>query len=324
MPNGIAVRPSRRPGVNVGPSRRIEETFTPERTYPAAIEQTARDYDELMGRYRFALEGGRPDTSGMIQRYEQLLNQAPQAYTPFTPERQAFAPTTGIQDIEELARTGGLSQEGISELRARGVSPIRAVYANAMRQLDRQRALQGGYSPNMPAAQARMARELSEQIGGATTNVNAEIARMVQQGRLQAAPTLAGIREREAGRESEIGRANIAAQTRAEEFNRAMLAQMRDEDFARQRFALQGITGLQQAETGMEAELLGGMRGLYGTTPALAETFGRQALQAEGMARQPIPIRRSARSTGGISRGRTGLPFTGSPTTGRGSYSLFG
>lgn len=287
-------------GLNVGPSMRTEETFTPERAYPAAIEQTARDYDELMGRYRSALD--RPDTSGLMGQYKQLLSQQPETYTSYIPEEQQFAPTTGIGDLEELSRTGGLGEAEQGSLRARAVSPIRAVYANAMRQMERQRAIQGGYSPNMPAAQVRMARELSEQIGGATTGAEAEIARMVQAGRLSAAPQLAGIREREAGRESEIGRANIAAKQRAEEFNRAMLAQIRGETFTRQQAALTGMERLRGTETGRESELLGGMRSLYGTTPALAATFGQQALQAEGMARQPIPTSRRRTPSGGAPR----------------------
>lgn len=272
------------PGLNVSP--RQEETFTPERAYPAAIQQQARDYDELMRRYRSALESGGPDTSGLTEQYKQLLGQQPTTYASYTPETQQFTPTTGIRDLQELARTGGLDEPGISALRARAISPIRSVYANAMRQMERQRVLQGGYSPNMPAAQARMSRELSEQLGGASTNVEAEIARMVQSGRLQAAPQLAGIREREAGREADISRANIAAQSRAEEFNRQMMAQMRGEGAQRQQFALQGMTGLEQLRTGREAELLGGMRSLYGTTPALTETFGRQAMQGEQLGMQ--------------------------------------
>jgi hypothetical protein len=242
-----------------------EQTYTPQRAYPAAIKQQAGDYDELMGRYRGALNTPAP------------------SYTPYATPEQTFNPTTGYGDLQELAETGGLGEAGISSLRERGISPIRSVYANAMRQMQRQQALQGGYSPNAPAAQARMARELSEQIGGTTTNVNAQIAQMVQQGRLQAAPALANLQQSEAARRDSINQINIANQQRAAEFNRQMMAQM------------------QQSQTGREAELLGGMRQMYGTTPGLVQTFGNQALQAEQMARTPIPVRgtlSSPRSSG--------------------------
>lgn len=118
---------------------------------------------------------------------------------------------------QQFANTGGYSPEDLANIRARSVSPIRSVYSSARRDIDRQRALQGGYSPNRTAALAKMAREQSYATSDASTNVEAAIAQMVQQGKL-------------AG--------------------------------------------------------LGGMAGLYGTTPGLANMFGNQALQSQGMQNQ--------------------------------------
>ena len=49
--------------------------------------------------------------------------------------------------FQQFAQTGGFSPEDLANIRARAVSPVRAVYANAQQNVNRQRALQGGYSP---------------------------------------------------------------------------------------------------------------------------------------------------------------------------------
>lgn len=108
-----------------------------------------------------------------------------------------------------FADTGGFSPADLANIRARALSPQRAIYANAMANLNRQRTLQGGYSPGYSTAVSRMAREQSQGMSDATTGAESNIAQMVQQGKL-------------AG--------------------------------------------------------MGGMSGLYGSTPGLATTFGNQAL----------------------------------------------
>jgi hypothetical protein len=84
----------------------------------------------------------------------------------------------------EFADTGGYSPDDIANMRSRALSPTRAVYANAQRNVNRQRALQGGYSPGSGVLQARMAREQSQGLSDANTNVEAQLAQMKQQGRL--------------------------------------------------------------------------------------------------------------------------------------------
>ncbi len=80
-----------------------------------------------------------------------------------------------IQGFQRFADTGGYSPQDMSNLRARGVSPIRAAYANAEREVGRQRSLQGGYAPNAIATQAKMAREQGQSMADATQNVEAGI-----------------------------------------------------------------------------------------------------------------------------------------------------
>src|SRR5262249_44917522 len=64
-----------------------------------------------------------------------------------------------IAGFRNFAQTGGFSPEDLSNIRARALSPVRATYANAEREVNRQRSLQGGYSPGFNVLQARMARE---------------------------------------------------------------------------------------------------------------------------------------------------------------------
>jgi hypothetical protein len=83
-----------------------------------------------------------------------------------------------------FADTGGFSPADLANIRARAVSPVRAVYANAMANLNRQRAIQGGYSPGFSTATGRMAREQGQATADAGTNAESSIAQMVQQGKL--------------------------------------------------------------------------------------------------------------------------------------------
>lgn len=114
----------------------------------------------------------------------------------------------------QFAQTGGFSPQDLGAIRARALSPTRAAYTNAQRNVNRQRALQGGYAPGFGTLQARMAREQGQGLSDAATNAEAAIAQMVQQGKL-------------AG--------------------------------------------------------LGGAANLYGTTPAMAATFGNQVLGSTGL-----------------------------------------
>jgi hypothetical protein len=88
-----------------------------------------------------------------------------------------------LEVLEDFAETGGYSPEDIQNIRARAVSPIRSVYSSAKREIDRQRSLQGGYSPNRTAALAKMAREQGYVTSDASTNVESAIAQMINEGK---------------------------------------------------------------------------------------------------------------------------------------------
>jgi hypothetical protein len=238
--------------------------------YNNAVKQQAGDYDRIMQGYRDlpsndAYRGYQNMLSGpAMQGFTSLLSNLQsggQANFQNTDDARA-----SISNLGELARTGGLSERDQANIRERGISPIRSVYANAQRDVNRQKALSGGYSPNHGAVTSKMAREMSEQLAGQSTKVNADLAEMVQRGRLSAASPYA----QAAGGERD-------AMNQFEMFNKRDLPQYQLE-------ALKGMSGIQsnalQGMQGIQSESLGGQKSLYGTTPALSSLFGDQAMSA--------------------------------------------
>lgn len=107
--------------------------------------------------------------------------------------------------FQDFAKTGGFSGGDLANIRARAVSPVRAVYANAQQNVNRQRSLQGGYSPGFGVLQARMARQQGQGISDAATNAEASIAEMVQQGKLAGLQGMAGTEARTSGSDTSGG-----------------------------------------------------------------------------------------------------------------------
>ncbi len=193
------------------------------KTYDAAVGQQAKDYDSIMGKYN--------------DYYNKLSTSATPGYT------QSSDSAASLAKLRELSDTGGYSAGDINALRERGISPIRSVYASANRDVDRQRVLQGGFSPNYNAVKSKMAREMSNQIADQMNDVNA------------------GIAERQAG-----NRLSAAV---------AYGSNAQSENELRNRYTFQGEQ--------LQGDALRGMTSLYGTTPALAQLFGSQALQGAGL-----------------------------------------
>lgn len=93
----------------------------------------------------------------------------------------------------QFADTGGFSPQDLQSIRARAVNPIKGIYQNLTGDMNRQRALSGGYAPGFGAGLARIGREGTQAVGNATTNTEANIAGMTQQGKLAGAGGLAQI-----------------------------------------------------------------------------------------------------------------------------------
>ena len=130
-----------------------------------------------------------------------------------------------------FAKTGGFSDADLQMMRTRAESPTTSIYSTANDELSRQRAIQGGYGGNYGAVSAKMARDMSNQIDQADINSEANIAQLVQQGKLSG---LQG--------QASSGQAAASARTQVEQVD----AQMRAAGLA-------GMTDLQKAK--MQADL---------------------------------------------------------------------
>ncbi len=204
-------------------------------SFTAGAQKQASDYDTIM------------------QNYTDVINGAKN--NPMTAQEPGFTQsqdvTNSLADLSNLATTGGYSEQNKADIRARDISPTRSIYANAQQNVDRSRALGGGYSPNANATQASMARDESSQISDINTNANAGIAQNVAANELAASGAYgsesSGINAQRTG----VDQANA---------NRNLEAQI---------FGKNQITGAIQ-----------GQANLYGTTPALTNTFGNQVANA--------------------------------------------
>src|SRR5215831_13209722 len=183
----------------------------------AANKTQGEDYDTIMGGYR-SLAGNFPSAADLARNT--LATYRP---TQMTAAQYAYSPSADVSSslsgLSGLAQTGGLSAADQQALRERGVSPIRAAYAAAQRNVDRNRALAGGYSPNYAAATAKMAREQSDITSSKMNDINAGIAEMVQKGKLAAAPAYASAAEAENAARTQAGEAQAAREQAAKEFN---------------------------------------------------------------------------------------------------------
>lgn len=218
--------------------------------YDTSVRQGSQDYDKIMEMYKNFLSGSQIYSPQKFQQstYTPLAaptpirgaeridpQQAqfkPMELTPFnpgpSPERMVVTGATyqqnpdviaGLSRLKNLVDTGGYTPEGIADIRERGISPIRSVYANAQRNVDRSRALSGGYSPNFNAVSAKMAREMADVVGNQTTNVNAGIAQNVAANKLSAAPAYSAAAQAQSELQNLIERENAAAKMRIGEFN---------------------------------------------------------------------------------------------------------
>lgn len=160
-----------------------------------------------------------PGTLAKPGQYNPSAYNAPDPYRPQDATyKQSDDLTDAISKLKNLTETGGYDAQGIADLRERGISPIRAVYAGAQRDIERQRAIQGG-SASYGALKSKMAREMSDKIAGQVTSVNAGIAQNVAGNKLQAAPAYAGVTEGQSNLRNQYGKSNTDEQNRAQVMN---------------------------------------------------------------------------------------------------------
>lgn len=153
----------------------------------------------------------KPVTTSAGDNYRPNQYGRPEDYSALTTQyKQSGDLTDAIGKLKNLSETGGYTPEGIADLRERGISPIRSIYASANRDVTRAKALQGGSSNAYNALKSKMARELSDKIGGAVTNVNAGIAQNVAQNKLQASPIYASVTGGQSDLQNSMGRENTS------------------------------------------------------------------------------------------------------------------
>ena len=216
--------------------------------YGRGSEANYGDYTDIMNNYRqIASGGGGGEGGGGGGGYAPSL----------IGYKDPFNSYAGFQDF---STTGGYSPADISNMRARGVSPIRAAYANANREVARQSSLQGGQSPNAIAARVKMAREQGQSMADTTTNVEAGLAEARNKGRLAGLTGMSDIEKQRLGADLDVAKFNAQAQMGS------------------------AASGAAASQQGVQDRLaaLRGMTTLYGTDPAMSTAFGGQALNAVG------------------------------------------
>lgn len=225
--------------------------------YQSAYNTDSNNYNEIMQRYRDSSANAATMGEDSKNTYKNMMNGAGDITMNPGDEK---AVGTALEGYGNFAKTGGFSGDDISNLRARAISPTRAIYGQAQDELNRQRAIQGGYSPNFGAASARMAREQSQQASDANINANAGIAQMVQQGKLYGLTGLSTTGLGDAATRTQMGMANNA--------NRLSGAA--------------GSSGIDEARMDALLKNNAGMTSAYSATPGMTSTLGNQLTNTSG------------------------------------------
>lgn len=137
--------------------------------------RTRNSIDENQSRGESLYGNSNSFLGAQAQQFQGDYNQARQS-----DEGMRDSAQSGFQDF---SNTGGFSPTSIAAIRSRAISPIRANYANAQRNIGLNRT-RGGTSAGSNTLMSRMAREQGQLSSDATTNAEAGIGQMVQQGRL--------------------------------------------------------------------------------------------------------------------------------------------
>lgn len=247
----------------------INNTILPKTQETQELSKTANtgavnDYNNLMGDYK-----SMPTVQGPSP-------YIPITSNPVTAQTANYSRTPefneGLGNYRNFAQTGGLSGEDQNNIRERGISPIRSVYENTQNNINRQRSLAGGYSPNYNAVSSKLAREGSQQIADRTQDVNGQIAQMVQQGKMFGTQGFGNMSQRDLELATQTALQN-AQQGNAvgmfNEGNRTNIEGMNREGVAR---------GNDQNINAFNANLnkTNSMANLYSATPGLANTFANQ------------------------------------------------
>jgi len=201
----------------VGTSRQANDALTNQMIVPTTqnmynTNQTATA--QQMGDYR-----------DLMDQFKNYQSTAPQ-WSPVSAERVNYNRTPEMEEAfggyRNFMNTGGFSPQDIADMRARGVSPIRSTYANMVNELQRQKNLQGGYSPNMAAAMTRMRGSTSQQMADQVQNINAYLAEQIQKGKMFGTSGMGDLSTRDTDFAQRAALANQSAGLQAAGINASM------------------------------------------------------------------------------------------------------
>lgn len=226
-------------------------------------------YDDLLNRIKTG-----PSNAEQFTPLAAITRQAPQSFQ----YQRSSDLDTDIGKLNDFADTGGFSEGDLGNIRARAVAPLRAAYATAERELSRRKSLQGGYSPNAGAVTAKLAREQGELGANASTNVEAEIAKLVQSGKLSALSQLSPLLANENNLINQIGQNNNNYENYVDDENTQDERSVRDTNSQLKMRANEINNNNRQNSYETELSTLNNKRQLVNTTPAMSSTFSQQVL----------------------------------------------
>lgn len=292
------------------------KSFGDPATFTGAANQQASDYDKIMSQYDDLIKNY--STNPLIAQHIDAaqtgnpgnVSNTDVSFRQVTPQTSQYSQsddvTNSLSTLSNLAATGGYSEQDKQDIRARDISPIRSIYANAQQNAERAKALSGGYSPNFNATTAQMSRDEANKIGDITTAANAGIAQNVASNRIAAASPYASASATANAARTEADRHNADIINQANQFNSlgsldankfnasgALDASKFNTDNAfkvaegnanrltsTRQFNSQAELNAAMANRGNMLGAIQGKTSLYGTTPALTSLFGSQVVQA--------------------------------------------
>lgn len=242
--------------------------------YKSALEQNAGDYDSIRSGYENMLStSNSPKTFQSRALTPTFRNYMGDSQYQSSPEYNQT-----MEGLSEFARTGGYSDDDISNLRARGTAPIRSAYATALKELNRNKSLQGGYAPGHGAALAKFAREKGYLLSDKATDINAGIAERVAQNKLSSLSTLAPLQARENENRNRFNESNLKNKMAVEDYNTNLINEFNKMNQDEEMRINQLNMAEEQRAIDNQNRALSGMSSIYSASPGLVNTFGNQVL----------------------------------------------
>lgn len=159
---------------------------------PKRIQKAIDDQGGLSQNY---LNNTRDDIKPQNQAFQNRFNVSAdrsnldygnmmQGYDDFTARMRDPRSFGAYGGYEDFSQTGGFTPEQIAAMRGRGEGVIRSNFDTAIRGIDRQKKLTGGYSPGYAASMAKLTRDRATALGDQNINLEAQLADSIRSGKL--------------------------------------------------------------------------------------------------------------------------------------------